>query len=212
MQEIEYTRLRQEMVEWQIKGRGIRTPNILEVFMHVRRHIFVPEESRDLSYGDYPLSIGFDQTISQPYIVAYMTEVLKPDKSMRVLEIGTGSGYQTAILSQLCKEVFSIELIPSLGKLAETTLKEEEYNNVKLKTGDGYLGWKEFAPYDRIIVTCAPTNIPKALLDQLAEGGKMIVPIGESHRQKLYLIEKQNGKTKQTETLAVSFVPMIHKN
>jgi protein-L-isoaspartate(D-aspartate) O-methyltransferase len=211
MQEIEYNRLRKEMVQQQIKARGIHTPGVLEAFLSVPRHVFVPEEYRSRSYEDNPLPIGFNQTISQPYIVAYMIEILKPDKNMRVLEIGTGSGYQTAILSCLCKEVYSLEIIDSLAKLTEDKLKEEGYHNIKIKTGDGYKGWSKFAPFDIIIVSCAPTNIPIALLDQLAEGGRMIIPVGESHRQKLYLIEKKNGKISQKETLFVSFVPMIQK-
>jgi protein-L-isoaspartate(D-aspartate) O-methyltransferase len=211
MDEIEYTRLRKEMVDYQIKVRGIRSQNVLDAFMNVRRHAFVPDEYRNRSYEDNPLPIGFNQTISQPFIVAYMVESLKPDKNMRVLEIGTGSGYQTAILSCLCKEVFSVELIDSLGESTKMKLKEEGYNNIRVKIGDGYLGWKKFAPFDRILVTCAPINIPEPLLEQLAEGGKMMIPAGESHRQKLYLIEKVHGEIRQLETLSVSFVPMIHK-
>ena len=211
MDEIDYTRLRKEMVEYQIKARGIHSQNVLRAFMNVRRHVFVPDEYRNRSYEDNPLPIGFNQTISQPFIVAYMVESLKPDKNMRVLEIGTGSGYQTAILSCLCKEVFSVELIDSLGESTKMKLKEEGYNNIRVKIGDGYLGWKKFAPFDRILVTCAPINIPEPLLEQLAEGGKMMIPAGESHRQKLYLIEKVHGEIRQLETLSVSFVPMIHK-
>ncbi|MDD4972106.1 MAG: protein-L-isoaspartate(D-aspartate) O-methyltransferase [Paludibacter sp.] len=209
MNETDYTRLRQNMVEFQIKARGILAENVLEAFLKVRRHVFIPDKYRHRSYEDNPLPIGFEQTISQPYIVAYMTELLKPDKNLRVLEIGTGSGYQTAILSCLCKEVYSIEMIESLGTRTKITLQEEGFNNIILKTGDGYNGWKEFAPYDIIIVTCAPAKIPPLLLKQLAENGKMIIPAGESHRQKLYLIEKKNGKIQQTETIGVRFVPMI---
>ncbi|MDP4238501.1 MAG: protein-L-isoaspartate(D-aspartate) O-methyltransferase [Bacteroidota bacterium] len=212
MKEIDYTLQRKEMVDWQIKGRGIHTTDILEVFMQIPRHIFVPEELRYQSYEDCPLPIGFDQTISQPYIVAYMTEALKPDKNKRVLEIGTGSGYQAAILSCLCKEVFSIEINASLGEQTKKLLKETGYSNINLKTGDGYKGWKEFAPFDMIIVTCAPSAVPEALLEQLAERGKMIIPIGSSYNQRLYLIEKINGQNKQTAMLHVRFVPMIHKN
>jgi protein-L-isoaspartate(D-aspartate) O-methyltransferase len=209
MDEADYTRLRQRMVEYQLKARGIHSPNVLETFLQVRRHVFVPEEYRSRSYEDGPLPIGFEQTISQPYIVAYMTDLLKPDKSMRVLEIGTGSGYQAAILSCLCKEVYSIEMIESLGAHTKVTLQEEGYDNIILKTGDGYNGWKESAPYDLIVVTCAPLKIPPPLLKQLAENGKMMIPAGESFRQKLYLIEKKKGKIHQNETLAVRFVPMM---
>lgn len=211
MQEIEYSRLRKEMVQLQIKARGIHSPDIIDAFMNVPRHVFVPAEYRSQSYEDNPLPIGFSQTISQPYIVAYMIEILKPDKDMRVLEIGTGSGYQTAILSCLCKEVYSMEIIDSLAKITKQKLEEEGYHNIKVKISDGYDGWKQFAPFDRIIVSCAPIDVPTALLDQLAEGGRMIIPIGESHRQKLYLIEKKNGIITQKETLSVSFVPMIKK-
>jgi len=211
MQEIDYSRLRREMVEIQLKGRGIQNLQVQEAFRTVRRHFFVPEAYRNRSYENRPIPIGFDQTISQPYITAYMTELLHADKNMRVLEIGTGSGYQTAILSCLCKEVYTIEMIETLAKRSIKTLKEEGYHNVKVKIGDGYRGWKEFAPFDLIIVTCAPTDIPATLLDQLAEKGKMIIPAGETGKQKLFLIEKINGQISQTETLPVLFVPMVHK-
>jgi len=210
--EEDFPRMRKEMVERQIKQRGIRDANVLEAFMNVPRHIFVPAEYRSLSYKDTPLPIGFDQTISQPYIVAYMTEILNPDKNMRVLEIGTGSGYQAAILAYLCKEVYSIEIIDSLGNRAKRIFEEEGYHNIKVKIGDGYKGWKEYAPFDAIIVTCAPSNIPESLMEQLAEGGKMIIPAGEMYNQKLYLIEKVNGKIRQKETIPVLFVPMKHKD
>ena len=210
MKEEDFSRLRQKMVEQQIKNRGIRDANVLAAFIKVPRHIFVPAEYRNMSYDDTPLPIGYDQTISQPYIVAYMTEILKPHKNMKVLEIGTGSGYQAAILACLCKEVYSIEIIDSLAIRAKNIFEEEGYKNIKVKTGDGYKGWKEYAPYDAIIVTCAPVKIPEQLLDQLAEGGRMIIPAGESYNQKLYLIEKINGKLRQKETLPVLFVPMKH--
>jgi protein-L-isoaspartate(D-aspartate) O-methyltransferase len=212
MKEDDFTRLRQKMVEKQIKKRGIYAPNVLDAFMNVPRHIFVPEEYRNMSYDDTPLPIGFDQTISQPYIVAYMTEILKPDKNMKVLEIGTGSGYQAAILSRLCKEVYTIEIIDSLAARSKKIFEKEGYKNIRVKTGDGYNGWKEYAPYDAIIVTCAPTKIPQPLLDQLSENGKMIIPAGESYNQKLYLIEKINGKIRQKETLQVLFVPMTRED
>jgi protein-L-isoaspartate(D-aspartate) O-methyltransferase len=210
MKEDDFTRLRHKMVEQQIKNRGIRTANVLEAFMHIPRHIFVPLEYRNRSYDDTPLPIGYNQTISQPYIVAYMTEILKPDKNMRVLEIGTGSGYQAAILGYLCKEVYSVEIIDSLAARALNVFEKEGYKNIKVKTGDGYKGWKEYAPYDAIIVTCAPAKIPQPLLDQLAEGGRMVIPAGESYNQKLYFIEKENGKIRHKETLSVLFVPMLH--
>lgn len=211
MIEPEFTRLREEMVRKQILARGVHFPNVLDAFLHVRRHVFVPKKYRDHSYEDCPLSIGFGQSISQPYIVAFMTGLLKPDNTMRVLEIGTGSGYQTAILSCLYKEVFTIEIIDSLGIRAKNILNEEEYHNINLKTGDGYHGWREFAPFDSIIVTCAPIDIPPVLIEQLADSGRLIIPAGESHRQKLYMIEKINGELKQMESIPVRFVPMIHR-
>ena len=181
----------------------------MDAFFKVRRHLFIPQENRIYSYEDGPVPIGFAQTISQPYIVAFMISLLKPDTGMRVLEIGTGSGYQTAILSCVCQEVFSVETNETLSKRAAKTLKEEGYNNIRLKTGDGYKGWKKFAPYDLIIVSCAPHDIPPALKQQLAEKGKLIVPAGEWNNQKLYLIEKTNGELKETESIRVKFVPMI---
>ena len=207
----DFSRLRQKMVEQQIKNRGIRATNVIEACMNVPRHIFVPEEYRKYAYDDTPLPIGYDQTISQPYIVAFMTEILKPNKNMRVLEIGTGSGYQAAILAYLCKEVYSVEIIDTLANRSKKIFEKEGYENIHVKTGDGYKGWKEYAPYDAIIVTCAPLKIPEALLDQLAEGGRMIIPAGDSYIQKLYLIEKINGKIKQKETIPVLFVPMKHE-
>ncbi|MGB4415966.1 MAG: protein-L-isoaspartate(D-aspartate) O-methyltransferase [Paludibacter sp.] len=211
MKEIEYGRLRQVMVEQQIKRRGICNPNVLDAFLNVRRHIFLPAELRDRAYEDHPLPIGFNQTISQPYIVAYMINALEPDKNMRVLEIGTGSGYQTAVISLLFKEIFSLEINAKLAHRAQKILNEEGYRNIKIKTGDGFEGWKEFAPFDRIIVSCAPANIPAALSEQLAEGGKMIIPAGEKYDQKLYLVEKKDGIISQAERLHVAFVPMLHK-
>lgn len=211
MNEQEYTAQRVEMVRKQMQSRGIHLPTVLDAFLKVRRHMFVPESNRVHSYRDRALSIGFDQSISQPYIVAFMTQLLKPDKTMRVLEIGTGSGYQTAILSCLCKEVFSIELIESLGVQARKILNEEGYQNITLKIDDGYRGWKEQAPFDIIIVTCAPKDIPPLFIEQLAYNGKIVIPAGESHNQKLYLIEKHDGETNQLESIPVRFVPMIHR-
>lgn len=209
MNETDYSRLRNEMVINQLIERGIQNQNVLDAFFKVRRHLFIPQENRIYSYEDGPVPIGFAQTISQPYIVAFMISLLKPDTGMRVLEIGTGSGYQTAILSCVCQEVFSVETNETLSKRAAKTLKEEGYNNIRLKTGDGYKGWKKFAPYDLIIVSCAPHDIPPALKQQLAEKGKLIVPAGEWNNQKLYLIEKTNGELKETESIRVKFVPMI---
>ena len=210
MEESEYTRQRIDMVNRQLKNRGIINPQVIDAFLQVRRHVFIPEESRVYSYNDRPIPIGFDQTISQPYIVAFMTEMLKPEKNMRVLEIGTGSGYQTAILSCLCKEVFSVENIESLSVRAKQRFDEEGFSTIRLKTGDGYYGWNEYAPYDIILVTCAPLDIPAPLTDQLAEGGKLIIPAGDRQNQLLYLIEKSQGLLIQKESIPVKFVPMIH--
>ena len=209
--EDKYYRQRKNMVEQQIKARGIRNSQVLIALMDVPRHKFVPEEYKNFSYEDRPLPIGYNQTISQPYIVAYMTEILNPDSTQEVLEIGTGSGYQAAILSLLYKNVYTIEIIEPLGEKAKKAFIEEGYKNIKVKIGDGYQGWKEYAPYDAIIVTCAPTDIPQPLVDQLAEGGKMIIPVGERSNQILYLLEKRNSKIIITETLPVLFVPMLRE-
>jgi len=209
--EDKYTRQRKTMVEQQIKARGIRNGQVLSALMDVPRHKFVQEEYKNSSYDDRPLPIGYNQTISQPYIVAYMTEILNPDSTQDVLEIGTGSGYQAAILSLLYKNVYTIEIIEPLGEKAKKAFIEEGYKNIKVKIGDGYQGWKEYAPYDAIIVTCAPTDIPQPLVDQLAEGGKMIIPVGERSNQILYLLEKRNSKIIITETLPVLFVPMLRE-
>lgn len=211
MTEAEYNRLRHGMVELQLKFRGICHPNVLDVFSTVRRHVFVPEELRHRSYDDSPLPIGYNQTISQPYIVGFMIEKLLPDRTMRVLEIGTGSGYQTALLSLLFKEVYSIEIIPALASRTLEILREENCQNIKIKTGNGYRGWKKFAPYDRIIVSCAAAGIPSALSNQLADNGKMIIPIGNGYQQKLIIVEKQNGEIHLSESLPVIFVPMVHR-
>jgi protein-L-isoaspartate(D-aspartate) O-methyltransferase len=199
---------RKAMVEQQIRSRGVCNHKVLDAMMKVPRHKFVPEEYQSYAYEDMPLPIGYDQTISQPYIVAYMTEILAPDSTQKVLEIGTGSGYQTAILSLLYKEVYSVEIIEPLSQRAKMAFQEEGYQNIKVKIGDGYPGWKEFTPFDAIIVTCAPTNIPQPLVDQLGEGGKMIIPVGEHSSQVLYLLENRNGEIQKTKTLPVRFVPM----
>ena len=206
-----YFRQRKTMVERQIKERGIHNSKVLNALMDVPRHKFVPDEYKNFSYDDRPLPIGHNQTISQPYIVAYMTEILNPDPAKKVLEIGTGSGYQAAILSLLYKEVYTIEIIVPLGEKAKKVFAEEGYSNIKVKIGDGYQGWMEYAPFDAIIVTCAPTNIPQSLVQQLAEGGKMIIPVGEPYNQVLYLLEKRDGKIRKTATLPVQFVSMVRE-
>jgi len=204
----DYKKLREKMVKNQIKRRGVSDKEVLEAMNKVERHLFVPKKYVNNAYDDSPLPIGEGQTISQPYIVAFMTEILKLDKTKKVLEIGTGSGYQAAILSEVAGEVYSIELIESVGKHAKTLLKKLNYNNVEVKIGDGYQGWKEHAPFDAIIVTCSPTHIPEKLKEQLSEGGLMIIPVGPRFAQELILLKKKNGKIKQTDVIAVRFVPM----
>jgi protein-L-isoaspartate(D-aspartate) O-methyltransferase len=196
------------MIEHQIRGRGIRNEKVLRAMMQIPREKYVPENYKKYSYSDNPIPIGYGQTISQPYIVAYMTSILNPDKNQKILEIGTGSGYQAAILSLLYKEVYSVEIIKALGEKAKKIFKEQNLNNITVKIGDGYEGWKEYAPFDAIIVTCAPENVPQLLVDQLAEGGKMVIPVGGTYNQVLYLLEKRDNKIRTTATLSVSFVPM----
>jgi len=198
---------RREMVHNQIVARGIMDTNVINAMLSVERHRFVPKELERLAYSDYPLPIGEDQTISQPYIVALMTEKVALQSSHRVLEIGTGSGYQAAILSLITREVYTIEIIPSLAQSAAERLKELGYNNVYVKCGDGFLGWPEAAPFDAIIITCAPPEVPQPLIEQLAEGGRLIVPLGDNF-QVLTLYTKVNGKLEKTDIAPVRFVPM----
>ena len=201
---------RENMVKHQLASRDIADQGVLDAMERVRRHLFVPPRFRELcnSYGDHPCPIGEGQTISQPYIVAYMTQALKPKRDDVVLEIGTGSGYQAAVLAELAKEVYTIEIIPSLGRWAEGVLKREGYKNAHVRIGDGYQGWPEHAPFDAVIVTCAPDHIPQPLIDQLKEGGRMIIPVGEVGVQSLVLVRKVEGKPVQTDMLPVRFVPM----
>ena len=199
------------MIDEQLKKRGVESQQVLDAFARVPRHLFVPEEYRTMAYADRALPIGKGQTISQPYIVAYMTEALGLKSTDRVLEVGTGSGYQAAILAEICDTVYSIEIIESLGKKAGKLLKEIGYANIILKIGDGYLGWQAHAPFDAIIVTCAPTQIPEPLKDQLTEGGRMIIPVGELYVQELILLEKKNDRLKETKVLPVMFVPMVNQ-
>ena len=206
----DYTRLRERMVKEQIIARGIKDPRVIKAMERVPRHLFVPSSSRTFSYGDYPLSIGEGQTIPQPYIVAFMTEALEPTAGDKVLEIGTGSGYQAAILAELVKEVYTIEILPELGKRAQQTLDGLGYKNIRMKIGDGYRGWPEDAPFDAIIVTCAPDKIPEALTGQLREGGRMIIPVGrEGGVQKLVKVVKKRGKVETQSVMDVRFVPMV---
>jgi protein-L-isoaspartate(D-aspartate) O-methyltransferase len=199
---------RQRMVETQIVARGVHDPTVLAAMRKVPRHEFVPEPLRPAAYDDRPLPIGEDQTISQPYIVALMTEVLDLSPRDKVLEIGTGSGYQAAVLAEIVGQVFTIEIIEVLGHRAETTLKRLGYDRVRVRIGDGYLGWEEHAPYDAIIVTCAPDHIPQPLTDQLAEGGRMVIPVGHQVSQELVLVEKVNGEIHRRSIIPVLFVPM----
>lgn len=204
-----YEAERSRMVEEQIRRRAITDTAVLMAMQKVPRHKFVPEKYRSEAYEDHPLPIGYGQTISQPYIVAFMTQVLEPKKTDRILEVGTGSGYQAAVLAEICDSVYTIELVEDLAKRAEETIKGLGYNNVSVRAGDGYQGWPEHAPFDAIIVTCAPTHVPELLEEQLAEGGRMIIPVGKSFAQELVLLEKKNGKLKQNDVLPVRFVPML---
>ncbi len=201
---------RREMVETQIKKRGIKDKVTLEAMLSVPRHKFVPLVHRAYAYADRPLPIGHGQTISQPYIVALMTSILGLNSESVVLEVGTGSGYQAAILSRICKEVYTVEIIPPLGKNAAALLKDLKYDNVKAEIGDGYYGWEEYAPFDGIMVTAAATYIPPPLIKQLKPGGKMIIPIGGVFQvQRLMLItKKQDGTLVSENILPVRFVPL----
>lgn len=199
---------RQRMVKEQVFMRGVVTDRILAALGKVPREEFVPEEHRLDSYSDRPLPIGYNQTISQPFIVALMTEQLRPQTTDRVLEIGAGSGYQAAVLAELVADVYSMEIIEPLATQAEATLKRLGYKNVHVKAGNGYEGWPEQAPFDCVIVTCAPEHVPEPLLDQLKEGGRMVIPLGAKFAQVLYLLEKKNGRLEQSAVLPVKFVPM----
>lgn len=196
------------MVEYQIRRRGISNYAILKAMKKVPRHLFVPEEKKSHSYEDRPLSIGHGQTISQPYIVAFMTAAITPDKEDKVLEIGTGSGYQAAVLAEIVKEVYTIEIVPALAAQARHRLEELGYDNVHVFTGDGYAGWPDKAPFDAIIVTAAPEEIPPPLLEQLKDGGKMIIPVGpKSYIQSLKLITRKENNFKEKDLIPVRFVP-----
>jgi protein-L-isoaspartate(D-aspartate) O-methyltransferase len=199
---------RQRMVESQIRARGISTPAVLDAMARVPRHIFVPPAERPRAYEDTPLPIGQGQTISQPYIVAYMTEALRVSRDQTVLEIGTGSGYQAAVLAELAREVLTIEIVPELADRARQALADGGYRNVQVRTGNGYLGWPERAPFARIIVTAAPPEIPQALVDQLAVGGIMVVPVGRMFQEMTIVTRTDRGVT-QTKTIPVRFVPMV---
>jgi protein-L-isoaspartate(D-aspartate) O-methyltransferase len=211
--EDDFALARERMVRDQLSGPGrtIADTNVLEAMRRVPRHEFVPASQRRRAYEDYPLPIGHEQTISQPFVVAFMTEQLRPAPTDRVLEIGTGSGYQAAILGQLVNEVYTIEIIEPLAREAASVLERLGYANIKVRAGDGYQGWPEQAPFDAIIVTCAPERIPQPLVDQLKEGGRMIIPVGELQNQELVLLEKKEGQIQRRGVLPVRFVPMTGK-
>jgi protein-L-isoaspartate(D-aspartate) O-methyltransferase len=196
------------MVERQLRPRGIDDPRTLQAMAKVAREKFVPKELAARAYEDRPLPIGHGQTISQPFIVAFMTQELKAKPGDRVLEIGTGSGYQAAVLAELVGEVYTIEIVKPLADNAEIRLRELGYSNVHVKAGDGYKGWPEHAPFDAIIVTAAPDHIPQPLAEQLKEGGRMVIPVGGTFVQRLNVLEKHGGALKQTAAIPVKFVPL----
>jgi protein-L-isoaspartate(D-aspartate) O-methyltransferase len=208
---MDYTTQRKGMVDEQLIPRGISDKRVLDVFYSVERHKFIPEEQKEFAYSDFPIPIGQGQTISQPYIVALMTEALALTDDSKVLEIGTGSGYQAAILAKLAKEVYSIERFPNLAKNAQTLLDGLGYKNIKIKVADGTLGWPEEAPFDRIIITAAAPSIPAPLIEQLKEGGRLILPLGENFSQVLTLAEKKGGELYSQNICGCVFVPLVGK-
>ena len=208
---MDYEILRERMVREQLIPRGIKNQKVLDAFRKVERHKFIPENLRNSAYADFPVPIGEGQTISQPYIVALMTECLNLNGQDKVLEIGTGSGYQAAILAELAGEVYTIERFETLAKRAEAILNELGYTNIKIKVGDGTLGWEEAAPFDKIIITAASPQIPLPLTEQLRENGKLILPLGESFSQVLTLVEKKKGKLEFMDICGCIFVPLVGK-
>jgi len=208
---MDYKALRERMVREQLIPRGIKNREVLNAFHKVERHKFVPQELRGSAYADSPLPIGENQTISQPYIVALMTECLTLTGNEKILEIGTGSGYQTAILAELASEVYTIERLENLSKNAKALFEESGYTNIRVKVGDGTLGWPEAGPFDRIIITAASPQIPLPLIEQLKDPGKLLIPLGEHPSQILTLIEKNNGKLTYSQICGCLFVPLIGK-
>jgi len=205
----DYTWEREQMVKYQIENRGITDTATLRAMRTVERHLFVPDKYKDLAYGDGPVPIGYGQTISQPYIVAYMTEYITPKRGDKVLEIGTGSGYQAAVLAEITDSVYTIEIIHELGESASERIKKLGYNNVKLRVADGFYGWKEHAPFDAIIVTAASEYIPPPLIEQLRDGGKMIIPVGMPFQIQMLMSVEKRGNDVVTESLIpVRFVPL----
>lgn len=209
---VDFYHKRLNMVANQIQARGINNTKVLNAMKKVPRHLFVLPEYISYAYQDTPLPLSDGQTISQPYIVAFMTESLDLKSTDKVLEIGTGSGYQAAILAEICDSTFTIEIFHSLTKRANKIFRELQYKNIQTKVGDGYLGWEEYAPFDAIIVTCSPTHVPQALIDQLAENGRMIIPVGKNKIQHLVMLKKKRGKVKEEKVLPVRFVPMLNPN
>ncbi|MCC6589994.1 MAG: protein-L-isoaspartate(D-aspartate) O-methyltransferase [Bryobacterales bacterium] len=199
------------MVDEHIAARGVKHPAVLKAMREIPRHVFVPEQYRSDAYADQPLPIGSGQTISQPYIVALMSEMLRPAPDATVLEVGTGSGYQAAILCKLFKKVYSIELLPELSARAQAAIAEVGLKNIEIRVGDGYKGWPEHAPYDRIMLTAAPAEVPQALIDQLAPGGMLLGPVGDDpNYQRLMIMEKSaDGKVTESASYPVRFVPMV---
>ena len=208
LQEKDFSHLREKMVKEQIERRGITDQATLSSMRKVQRHLFVSDDMVDHAYEDRPLPIGYGQTISQPYIVAFMTEIIQPGPDHHVLEIGTGSGYQAAVLSGIVKEVYSIEIIDSLGSQARNRLDKLDYKNIQVRLADGYHGWKDKAPFDAIVVTAAAEHIPPPLIAQLKENGRMIIPVGSPFMiQQLMLVEKKNGRVHTSGMMPVQFVP-----
>lgn len=202
-----FLKLRLSMVDEQIVTRGVRDPLVLEAMRKVERHLFVPDEEVDSAYADHPLPIGYNQTISQPYIVALMTELAGPTAKSKVLEIGTGSGYQAAVLAEIVKQVYTIEIVEPLYKRSDKLLKTLGYKNISCKAGDGYFGWEEHAPFDAIIITAAPRNTPEPLLKQLKVGGRLVVPVGDVWQELIVITKTSNGFKKES-IIPVRFVPM----
>lgn len=209
-QKDEFKFLREKMVELQIKARGIKDESVIRAMLKVERHLFVPENRLSEAYKDGPVPIGYGQTISQPFIVAYMTELINPVKCKKVLEIGSGSGYQAAILAEIVDSVYTIEIITELYREAKVRLQKLGYKNIKIKNADGYYGWKEHAPFDAILVTAAAEFVPPPLIEQLNEGGRIVIPIGSPFfTQTLMLFEKKNGKITSKSLIPVRFVPFV---
>jgi len=204
----QYAAESRKMVEDYLVREGIKNERVLSAMRSTPRHLFCAQESRALAYYDQALPIGHQQTISSPYIVAYMTELLDPQPGDRVLEVGTGSGYQAAVLSALVKDVYTIEIVDALGRRAASLFEQQRYDNIHPRIGDGYKGWPEQAPFDKIIVTCSPENVPQPLIDQLREGGKIIIPLGERYEQAFHLIEKKSGQITTKRLIPTYFVPM----